>query len=591
MASDHNDDVDRLFACFKCGTSTPESALKERKSRHSASSEKSARAERNTLRTSSSLAIKLKHGKQISPVVFYGSPHGAPVKRPSQLLRLLREIHVDLREQNDLLARKEVWATFPRQEEAIRFSRAHTQVKIFCYQDHLSSQRRYLVSTYDEFWRRYTVMDPKLRHHYEVIQEGLPCHLYFDLEFDKKVNPGRNVDEMVDILISFTLSTLFNKYCIQGSEDWVLELDSSTEEKFSRHLIVRIPNTAFKDNSHVGVFISEVCANISSLRGNDPQVDKLYIKKDSSCTSSETQLFLDSAVYTRNRCFRLVLSSKAGKKSFLLPTKRFKCKGLSQKQLFMDSLICKVDVDCNKLLVCKMDLDCMKMLTFESEVHDQNLYVRKEFSRHDGPVTYFSGKAPFPALDVFIESIASVGNISGKIRSWYWFSAHNLMIYNMSRSRYCENIGREHKSNHVMYIVDFRIAGYYQKCYDPDCRGYRSPLRPLPSDVMLSTMGILKSLQIENYEMIDVIDVNFDLQAADSNMEQSLKDNSVPTTDSTKKDTGWWQKAMQYADCIENWGNVSESNKLDDDDGSEDLGWWINVEEFVSQVEESVADV
>ncbi|KAH7690007.1 hypothetical protein IHE45_02G018800 [Dioscorea alata] len=234
MGSDHKDDVDRLFACFKCGTSTPESAIKEKKSRHASTSEKSSRIDRNPvdsdkLRTSASLAIKLKSGKQISPVVFYGSPNGAPVKRPSQLLRLLREIHVDLREQNNLLASKEVWATFPRQEEAMRFSRAHAQVKIFCYQDHLSSQRRYLVSTYDEFWRRYSVMDPKLRHHYEVIQEGLPCHIYFDLEFNKKVNPGRNVDEMVDILISFTLSTLFNKYSIRGSEEWVLEFDSSTE--------------------------------------------------------------------------------------------------------------------------------------------------------------------------------------------------------------------------------------------------------------------------------------------------------------------------------------------------------------------------
>lgn len=79
-------------------------------------------------------------------------------------------------------------------------------------------------------------------------------------------------------------------------------------------------------------FILQVCANIASLRGNDPQVDKLYIKKESSCTSSETQLFLDGAVYTRNRCFRLVLSSKAGKESFLLPTERFKCKGLVCQQ-------------------------------------------------------------------------------------------------------------------------------------------------------------------------------------------------------------------------------------------------------------------
>ncbi|URE06811.1 coiled-coil domain-containing protein 111 [Musa troglodytarum] len=31
MACDPEDDVDRLFACFKCGISTPESAIKERR--------------------------------------------------------------------------------------------------------------------------------------------------------------------------------------------------------------------------------------------------------------------------------------------------------------------------------------------------------------------------------------------------------------------------------------------------------------------------------------------------------------------------------------------------------------------------------
>ena len=38
--------------------------------------------------------------KQISPVVFYGSPHGVPPKRPTRLLlRLLHEIRVDQAEQ------------------------------------------------------------------------------------------------------------------------------------------------------------------------------------------------------------------------------------------------------------------------------------------------------------------------------------------------------------------------------------------------------------------------------------------------------------------------------------------------------------
>jgi hypothetical protein len=121
----------------------------------------------------------------MSPIVFYGSPQGVPVKKPMSLLRLLREIRIDLKKQTDLISRclvwlmlhlfvwqmssfffflkmmfslwvcrDVVWATFPRQDEAIRFSKEHADTKIFSYQDHLSGQRRFLVSTYEEFWRR-----------------------------------------------------------------------------------------------------------------------------------------------------------------------------------------------------------------------------------------------------------------------------------------------------------------------------------------------------------------------------------------------------------------------------------------------------
>lgn len=98
--------------------------------------------------------------------------------------------------------RKEVWATFPRQNEAMNFAKEHGNMRVFSYQDHYKGQRRFLVSTYQEFWRRfscltfiawlpnhsypslfegfshadflnyrYKSMDSKFRHHYEVIQE------------------------------------------------------------------------------------------------------------------------------------------------------------------------------------------------------------------------------------------------------------------------------------------------------------------------------------------------------------------------------------------------------------------------------------
>ncbi|KAM4076279.1 hypothetical protein ACJW30_12G050900 [Castanea mollissima] len=541
------DDVDRLFECFKCGVSPPQSAFRERKRRKNklkhgnptqevstspgipssgSAGERPKKAKDVQLSiekfdTATVKANKNNPGKQFSPIVFYGSPNGVPPKRPSSLLQLLHQIRVDLSEQNKSSSRKEIWATFPRQDEAMKFAKGHMHVRVFSYQDHFSGQRRFLVSTYKEFWQRYKNMDSKFRHHYEVIQEGLPCHLYFDLEFSKRVNAENNGDEMVDLLISVIFEALLDKYSIQGNLEWIVELDSSTEEKFSRHLIIRIPKTAFKDNSHAGAFVAEICSRILSARRSDERFEKFFVRKDSTSTEPSSQLFVDTAVYSRNRCFRLALSSKAGKNSVLLPMGRFKCKDMENHNI-------------------------------------GNYYsAPQEFAlsacTSDLTTTYFLGKSPFPALDKFVEFIASIGNVSGKIQSWFWFSEYGLMVYSMSRNRYCERIGRQHKSNHVMYIVDLRRAVYYQKCHDPDCRGYRSPLRPIPIDIIPDPLVFFDSDQTINH-------------------------------DNCSKDS-WWVEAIRVADDIENKKNTVELSNMEERINDEDEEWWIAVESTASQAE------
>ncbi|ONM56966.1 DNA primases [Zea mays] len=356
-AYDPKDDVDRLFACFKCGVSPPKSAFRERplpqakKSRGSPVSETAGSGGRSSSDVST-------------------TPDAAADK--SDLLVVVRDV---------------VWATFPRQDEAIR----------------------------------YNDMDSKIRHHYEVIQEASPCHIYFDLEFDTRLNKKRDTDEMVDILIAVVFSALRDKYSIEGHEEWITELDSSTEEKFSRHLIIRIPKIAFKDNSHVGAFVCEVCSQIAAQRTTNHDLDKLYITKEIS-SGPVDRLFMDTAVYSRNRCFRLVFSSKSGKKSFLVPTKRFKCQELNDKDVFMESLICRLDDNCEKLLICKLDLECKKTLHFDSEISMSQIQGRSYRHRiatyqNDFSHAYTCGKSPFPPLDGFIESIASFGNVSGSSSS------------------------------------------------------------------------------------------------------------------------------------------------------------------------------
>lgn len=55
---------------------------------------------------------------------------------------------------------EEIWSTFPRQDEAMKFAKGHENARVFSYQDHYNGQRRFLVSTYKEFWKRLSCLYP-----------------------------------------------------------------------------------------------------------------------------------------------------------------------------------------------------------------------------------------------------------------------------------------------------------------------------------------------------------------------------------------------------------------------------------------------
>lgn len=97
-----------------------------------------------------------------------------------------------------------------------------------------------------------------LLHCYEVIPENAVCKLYFDLEFNKLANPGADGKKMVALLIEHVCKALQEFYTVNCSAEDVLNLDSSTEEKFSRHLIFQLHDVAFKDNIHVGNFVRKI---------------------------------------------------------------------------------------------------------------------------------------------------------------------------------------------------------------------------------------------------------------------------------------------------------------------------------------------
>ncbi|XP_068043062.1 DNA-directed primase/polymerase protein isoform X2 [Anomalospiza imberbis] len=405
-----------------------------------------------------------------------------------------------------------VWKIFSRQAEAFSYVKSCKEdVHVFALEKNTQTgQRFYLVTTYEQLWFYYTQgCKTCLMHCYEVIPEKDVCKLYFDLEFYKPANPDADGKSMVMKLIELVSQKLKEFYDVNCSSEDVLNLDSSTDEKFSRHLIFLPQKTVFKDNTHIGNFVrtilqpaitlmesrtvvipTEEAGNVfqcSAGAGLDGSLTNLTAveddSKDGPAIAHETkamgmphqgenldfsflivndkegnkQLFVDLGVYTKNRNFRMYKSSKAGKNVILKIAEDNKFVPNCEKDVsleeayFLSSLICNVGAS-----------DDIKVLSSGfSEERKMSAYLNSKTTRS-----------------------------SRGIRQWSYFSLKELLIYDISGYRWCENIGRAHKSNNIMILVDLKNEVWYQKCHDPVCReqNFKSQSFPLPPGICLQSL-------------------------------------------------------------------------------------------------------
>ncbi|XP_036619274.1 DNA-directed primase/polymerase protein [Trichosurus vulpecula] len=429
-----------------------------------------------------------------------------------------------------------VWRLFHRQAQAFNFVRTCKEdVHVFALEHKVGDgQRIYLVTTYSQLWFYYKSRK-NLMHCYEVIPENAVCKLYFDLEFSKPANPGANGKEMVALLIEHVCTALQELFDINCSAADVLNLDSSTDEKFSRHLIFQLHNVAFKNNIHVGNFVRKILQSVIALEDskiNDkiPEVpgnifpsssktivkpepfitnvseDKITAKSQpfNSCqvedlaTSEQNgpdlsflivknkggddHLFVDVGVYTRNRNFRLYKSSKLGKcvplevaednKFFPKQSKTVS----EENQYFLSSLVTNIRFsDTLRILTCDVPLSKQKRTEcFNSGCTKVGVIEGFQCS-------------PYPEIDNFVLSLVNKNGVKGGIRCWNYFFPEELLVYDISKYRWCGNIKRAHKSNNIMILVDLKNEVWYQKCHDPVCRAenFKSDCFPLPTEVCL----------------------------------------------------------------------------------------------------------
>ncbi|KAI8465538.1 MAG: hypothetical protein J3K34DRAFT_461346 [Monoraphidium minutum] len=201
------------------------------------------------------------------------------------------------------------------------------------------------------------------RHLYEIIWERRPCHLYFDIEYCRRANPEVRGERLVSLLVALVREEYAARWGLALQPEWVLELDSTTPDKFSRHLVVRAPGAAFRDNIAAGAFVAAVLGRREAL-------SELYVRKplphgaaapldgaaDGSNGGVGRVCVVDKGVYTKNRHFRLPWSCKGGKTALLEPTARFVMSAaarsaapLPKEQIMLLAMICNVAPDAQPL--------------------------------------------------------------------------------------------------------------------------------------------------------------------------------------------------------------------------------------------------
>lgn len=154
---------------------------------------------------------------------------------------------------------------------------------------------------------------------YETILQGVPCHLFLDMDAYKPSNAGVDLEglaaRLLDLLAGFARRLGVVRDATGHAFD-VVTMDSSTGTKFSRHMVCKLADGAMFDNVNVcGSFIRNFHAWVVHTFGADPASNPFYVSKP----DGGWVFLIDLRVYTKTRDFRILGSCKREKSDQPVP--------------------------------------------------------------------------------------------------------------------------------------------------------------------------------------------------------------------------------------------------------------------------------
>ena len=383
----------------------------------------------------------------------------------------------------------QVFKRYPTLDPALKYSSVRPGYRVFAFekasqQRGRDSTRVFVAAERDPFLLRYYDIPDERKNFYEIITSGSPCRLYFDLEYQRAENPDLVEEDVIDVFVRIVCHCLNIEFNVNAEPEHVLDMVSSPmSAKMSHHLVYHLPNSVFQHNGVCGIFVKEVWSTLLSFL--DHRLPSRFfpgpftveeLKMVGVMHEGKRVFVADLCVYSKNRQFRLLLSRKWGKENFLATS-------LDNQYPMPSGPIQALE----KSLVC---CDVMPGETLLSGSHQgiPNVPVQP---RSPAPCT---STRPVPhtpqhlrPLQDFVETVLhrvtptstlKVGKMDVDCVKF------DIVQHGCgSRGDWCANVQRNHKHNRCYYIADLYHKIVYQRCYDPDCSGFKSVNTILPDNV------------------------------------------------------------------------------------------------------------
>ncbi|KAI6180746.1 DNA primase domain containing protein [Aphelenchoides besseyi] len=385
------------------------------------------------------------------------------------------------------------------------YQQKHPDSRLFSFEapEFKVGGRKFICTPLDKFYNFYNKPESP-KHFYEIIQADRSCRPYFDLEFDQKLNPNVDGIQLVHEFVSICQKVFKQMLGLEVKEERFLILDSTSQKKFSAHVIVHLPEDRLLSSNAQMKFL------LLGISEEMERTKKCWLDNE----RNDRQSFYDPSVYSKNRNFRLVFSSKCGKPEILKYADYCKFYGDNKdpdfETLFYDSLIMPKDYD-KHLLIDVQRLES-KAAAIQRKEHvgsgggiEQFLRPIQNTNTRVKDLCVSFGPSKFPDLDqhvlAFVRQQVSAavirkttlsflssfcrrqiqyevrGGINGRTLS---FQFHNC--------RFCWNKRREHKRQNVYWIVNLETFEMFQRCFDPECRNFVSESFPIPEEVQKKTL-------------------------------------------------------------------------------------------------------